>query len=195
MIIYFYNMVKTYRRRYRRYRYNRSKIMRNYFKAKLDVIQKVLWTSDGVKFVSEGSANSKPIPTLLELCPDWATWRLLFHSFKLTGIAVEVAPNYPSARNGDAEFTGAAVLALLTSRDAVSWNNASEANFMFMLSPTQVQRKYKSFFGGLAAWTGTDTITDLDGKFVVESDGNPSVNSATAYTVRFTFYITFKNSN
>ena len=87
---------KTYRRYYRRYFYNRNKIMRNYFKAKLDTVQKVLWTGDGVKFITGGTSTNKPIPTLLQLCPDWESWRLLFHSFKLTGLSVEVAPNYPS---------------------------------------------------------------------------------------------------
>lgn len=187
---------KTYKKFYfKRNLYYRNKIMRNYFKAKLDVIQKVLWTGDGIKFITGGSSDSKAIPALLELCPDWSTWRLLFHSYKLTGVAVEVVPNAPSTTGNDAEFTGSAVLALLTSRDAVSWNNASEANFMFVLTPTQIQRKYKSFYGGITSWSGTDTITDLDGKFVVQSDGNPSANAATAYTVRFTFYITFKISN
>lgn len=167
--------------------------MRNYFKAKMDTVQKLNWTANGAFFVTGSEGNSRNLNDLLGLCNDWQYWRQLFHTYKLTGIAVKIIPNAPTATNGT-QFTGAACMALLTTRETSNWNNAIESNFSFMLSPVQIQRKYKSFNGGLASWHGTDDLADLDGKFVIETDGNPT-NGATTYMVRFTFYVTLKNTN
>lgn len=192
MLIYFYNMAKTYRRRYRR---NVNKLMRNYFKARLDTVQKLVWNTDGIKFVTDGEATNRDVKTLLELCNDWDAWRLVFHTFKITGMAVEVNPGVPSASaNQVPAYGGMAVLSLLTTRDNSNWNSATESNFSFSLATVQRQRKYKSFNGGINAWMGTDDLQDIDGKFTVQSDGNPT-NAAIVYMVKFSFYVTFKNPN
>lgn len=183
-------MVKRYTRRYRR---RAKRIMRNYFKAKLDTVQKVQWTEAGANFVTGSTGNTRTVQDLLQLCNDWQYWRQLFHTYKLTGIAVRITPNAPTSTNGT-QFAGAACLSMLTTRESANWTNAIESNFSFMLSPVQIQRKYKGFNGGLAAWHGTDDTADLDGKFVIETDGNPT-NGATTYMVQFTFYVTFKNTN
>lgn len=167
--------------------------MRNYFKAKLDTVQKIQWTGDGANFTTGSAGTTRTISDLVALCVDWQYWRQLFHTFLLTGIAVEICPNFPTFTNGT-QFTGTASMGLLTTRESVSYNNVIESNFSFMLGPSQVQRKYKRMNGGLSAWHGTDELNELDGKFSVETDGNPT-NGATTYSVKFTFYITFKNPN
>ena len=183
----------AYRRYYRRNFYNRTRTMRNYFKAKLDTVQKIQWTGDGANFTTGTTGTTRTIADLVALCVDWQYWRQLFHTFLLTGIAVEICPNFPTFTNGT-QFTGTASMGLLTTRESVSYNNVVESNFSFMLGPSQVQRKYKRLNGGLSAWHGTDELNELDGKFSVETDGNPT-NGATTYSVKFTFYITFKNPN
>lgn len=169
--------------------------MRNYFKAKLDTVQKISWSNQGIFFTSGNQGTTRTLHDLVTLCPDWAAWQQLFHTFKLTGMAVTVTPNHPTINySQNSEFSGAGMLGFLTTRDNVNWNNVSESNFSFCLTPSQVQRKYKSFNGSLAAWCSTDDNINLDGKFAVETDGNP-VNGGVYYMVKFTFYITFKNPN
>ena len=187
-------MAKKYKKRYyKKKSTNLNKVMRNYFKVKLDTIEKVIWTGNGIAFVVSGEATSRNLYTLLERTPDWGVWRTLFHSFKLTGLAVEISPNAPAQANG-AVFSGAAALGLITSRDTINWNNVTESNFSFLLSTTQIQRKYKSFNGGLADWHGTDNAQELDGIFAVLSDGNLQ-NAICNFVVKFSFYVTFKNPN
>ena len=72
---------RTYRRRgYRRHYYSRAKIMRNYFKAKLDTIQKIQWTADGANFTTGSIGTTRTISDLVGLCVDWQYWRQLFHT-------------------------------------------------------------------------------------------------------------------
>lgn len=188
-------MVKyTRKKRYYR-RTNIKKVMRNYFKARLDTVQKLVWNSEGIQFVTDGQATNRDLKVLLELCNDWDVWRLVFHNFKITGLAVEVNPGVPSASaNQVPAYGGMAVLSLLTTRDQSNWNTATESNFCFSLATIQRQRKYKSFNGGLNSWMGTDDLQDIDGKFTVQSDGNPT-NAAIVFMVKFSFYVTFKNPN
>lgn len=191
-------MVKyTKKRNYYKYysRKNMNKVMRNYFKARLDTIQKVLWNNDGIHFVTTAQGTDRTLADLVQLCNDWDSWRTVFHSFKITGMAVEVNPAFPSvSANQTPSYAGMAVLSLLTTRDNSNWNNATESNFSFSLTTMERQRKYKSFNGGINAWSGTDDLQDMDGKFTVQSDGNPG-NAALVFMVKFSFYITFKNPN
>lgn len=169
--------------------------MRNYFKARLDTIQKVVWNADGAHFATGTQSTNRQINDLLQLCNDWDSWRTVFHTFKITGLAVEIDPSFPSISAGQTPaYGGMAVLSLLTTRDTSNWNNASESNFSFNMTCLSKQRKYKSFNGGINAWTGTDDLQDIDGKFTVQSDGNPT-NAALVYMVKFSFYVTFKNPN
>lgn len=188
-----YAKKKTYNSYYGRK--NMLRVMRNYFKARLDTIQKVVWNANGVNFSTGTQGTNRDLRTLLELCADWSAWHTLFHTFKITGLAVEIDPALPSvSANSVPAYGGMAVLSLLTSRDISNWNNATESNFSFNLTALGKQRKYKSFNGGISSWVGTDDLQDLDGKFTVQSDGNIE-NAALVYMVRFTFYVTFKNPN
>lgn len=172
---------------------NKYRIMKNYFKAKLDTVQKIAWNDQGANFITGNTGTTRNLNDLIQLCPDWGHWRELFHTYKLTGVKVEISPNFPTF-GSNYVFQGAACMGLLTTRDISNWNNVSESNFNFLLSPTEIQKKYKSFNGGLSAWHGTDDTADLDGKFCCETDGNPSSGVVT-FMVKFTFYITFKNPN
>lgn len=185
-------MVK-YRKYRRYYRKVKARILRNYFKGKLDTVQKVTWTGNGAFFVTGGQGTTRTLSDLLQLCGDWQYYRQIFHTYKVTGLAMELTPN-PATRGDGTQFTGAACIGLLTTRDIANWTNVTESNMSVLLTASQIQRKYKSFYGGLAAWHGTDDTADLDGKFVIETDGNPS-DGGTTYMFKVTFYITFKNAN
>lgn len=188
-----YAKKKTYSNYYAKR--NMLKVMRNYFKARLDTVQKVVWNTDGIHFVTTSQGTNRTLADLIQLCNDWDSWRTVFHSFKITGMAVEVNPAFPSiSANQTPAYAGMAVLSFITSRDSSNWNTATESNFSFSLASLERQRKYKSFNGGINSWSGTDDLQDVDGQFTVQSDGNPT-NAALVYMVKFSFYVTFKNPN
>lgn len=187
-------MVKRATRR-RYYARRTKKIMRNYFKARLDCIQTIQHTTDGTNF-RENNQATRTLPALLELCNDWGMYRQLFHSFRLTGFAIQVTPLSTSPTQAGQPYTSLAsiVLALQTNRDNADFNSVSEANTSIVLTPYAPQRRYKSFNGGEFGWTSTDDLTLMDGVMRLGTNGNASTG-ACVWSVRFSFYITFKNPN
>lgn len=186
------------KRRYKRYGYRKrgsvAKIMRNYFKAKMDYVMRVAYDSSGVKFL-EWNASQKNINGLLEACSDWAPYTKIFHTFKLTGIAMEVSPNHPIANEGVFSANGSVILAILTGGDNPdSFQNVAEAKNSMVLTPTQMQRRYLSFNGGQTAWIATSDLTDLDGKVAVITNST-NVTGGLIWSVKVSFYVTFKNPN
>lgn len=164
--------------------------MRNYLKAKLDCIQTIQQSTEFTNF-RENNQTSRSISALLELCNDWGMYRQLFHSFRLTGLAIQVTPLSTSAGYTSASSI---VLALQTNRDNNDFNSISESNTSIILTPYAPIRKYKSFNGGEFGWTSTDDLTLMDGIMRIGTNGNASAGAA-AWSVRFSFYITLKNPN
>lgn len=169
--------------------------MKNYFKAKLDCVQTIQHSVDGTSF-RENNQSNRTLAALLELCNDWGMYRQLFHSFKLTGFAFQVVPLSTSPTPQGQPYTSAAtvILALQTNRDNNDFNSISESNGSVILSPVSPMRKYKSFNGGEFGWTSTDDLTQMDGIMRLGTNGNASTG-ACVWSVRFSFYITFKNPN
>lgn len=176
------------RRRYARRRI--QKVMRNYLKVRLDCIQTIQHTTEATHF-RENNQTNRTLSALLELCNDWAMYRQLFHSFKLTGFAIQVTPLSTTA---DYASAASVILALQTSRDNNDFNSISEANTAIILTPYAPIRKYKSFNGGEFGWTSTDDLTLMDGIMRIGTNANASAGGA-IWSVRFTFYITLKNPN
>lgn len=192
--IFIIKMAKYKRRKYSRKRtFNR--IAKNYFKVRLDCVQTIQHTTDATVF-RENNGAQRTVSALLELCNDWDMYRRLFHSFKLTGIAMEVVPLTASPNQQGQPYTSLSTicLAFLTSRDNTDFNSCSEANFNIICTQAQRQRKYKGFNGGEFAWTSTDDLTQIDGKFYLGTNGNASTGAA-VWSVRFTLYVTLKNTN
>ena len=96
-------MVKRYYRKYYYRKYNRAKILRNYFKARLDTSMRAALDTAGFKFI-ENNATSRNLAQVLESCSDWNAFKQLFHTFKLTGVAMEAIPNLPLAGQDNRPF-------------------------------------------------------------------------------------------
>ena len=185
---------RTYRRYYRKNFYNRAKILRNYFKARLDTSMRAALDTAGFKFI-ENNATSRNLAQVLESCSDWNAYKQLFHTFKLTGLAMEAIPNLPIA-GASAPFAanGTYCVGLITSGDTQNYANLLEAKNTILLTPTQTQRKYLAFNGGETSWIATSQTSDLDGKFYTECNSLAS-SGGMVWSIKFSFYITFKNPN
>lgn len=172
-----------------------QKVMRNYLKVKLDCVQTIQHSTDGTIF-RENNQTSRTLAALLELCNDWGMYRQLFHSFRLTGVAFQVVPLSTSPNGQGLPYTSLStiVLALQTNRDNADFNSVSETNGSVLLTPYATVRKYKSFYGGEFGWTSTDDLTLMDGIFRIGTNGNASTG-ACVWSVRFSFYVTLKNTN
>lgn len=182
-------MPKKYRRKYYR-KYNLYKVMRNYFKAKLDYLLRIKYFNSGLNFI-EWTTNAKPIADLLGSCKDWDYYKRLFHSFKLTGMALEISPGVPQ---GNFVSNGALVLGLITSGDPTDFNTVVDSTKSIVLTSTNTQRRYISFNGGQVGWASTNLIGSIDGKLFAETDSLPE-SGVMVWGVKLSFYVTFKNNS
>lgn len=185
-------MVK--RRYYRKRRTNVKKIMRNYFKARLDYVMRITFDSQAVKFPEWNAAN-KSLAGILEACSDWGSYSKIFHTFRVTGIAAEVVPNLAIKVENQFNVNGSVLFAFLTDADnAESFQNVAESKFCFICSPTNTQRKYLSLNGGLTGWLSTNSLSELNGKFVTTTNSLAQAGGM-VWNIKLSIYVTFKNPN
>lgn len=182
-------MPKKYRRKYYR-KYNLYKVMRCYHKAKLDYLIRIKYMQSGLMFI-EWSTNAKPLADLIAACKDWDYYKRLFHSFKLTGMALEISPGIPQ---GNFVSNGAVVLGIITSGDPTDFSTVVDSTKSIVLSPTNTQRRYISFNGGQTGWSSTNLNAVIDGKLFCETDSLPE-SGVMVWGVKLSFYVTFKNNS
>lgn len=180
---------KTYKSSYTK-KSNFNKIARNYFKAKFSISRRIGYDTAGIKFIEDNDFK-KTISSLLTECPDFKKFQQIFHTMKLTGILIQTAPNTPT--DGTVAL-GTMVLGLQTVNDTEVFADVVESNDALILTPTQAQRKYIPLNGGMTAWVSAANPIDFAGRFVVKTDANAQ-DGGYMISVRFTFYVTFKNAN
>ena len=181
--------IKMVKRRYSRRR-NFNRIAKNYFKAKLSISKRIGYDTSGVKFL-EDNTDTKTVSSLLGECPDMKKFQQLFQSMKLTGILVETAPNPISE---ETTALGCITLGLQTKNDTDVFADIVEGNYGMLLSAMQCQRKYIGLNNGLTGWINTDGTSTWNPRFSVKTDA-AAQSGGYMIAVRFTFYVTFKNSN
>jgi hypothetical protein len=164
--------------------------MRNYFKARLDYIDRLGMDNSAFKFIAQNS-NLKGLTTLIQACGDWPKYVQLFHSMKLTGMAIEATPQVLA---DNYECRGTPLLGLLTAGDQTDFNTLAESKGCITLNYTNTKRKYISFNGSNTGWISTDNLSALDGKIFAETNSLASGGNF-IWNVKFSFYITFKNPN
>lgn len=178
---------RKYRKRYYR---NKNRIMRNYFKMKLDIVERLGMDNSGFKFISWNS-NAKDIGVVLNGCDDWPKAAGLFHSFKLTGVAITAIPG---VYGSDFYARGSPMVGILTSNEQANFNTLAESNSSIVLSYNETRRRYYSFHGGETGWMSTDMLADLNGRIYAETLSLAETGNF-VWTIKFTFYVTFKNAN
>lgn len=181
---------KYYRKSYG-WRRTKNRLMKNYFKMRFDYVDRVGIDTSALKFVAFNT-NNRGIGSILVMCSDWHKAAGLFHSFKLTGMAIEATPIMGT---DDWYGRGSVAVGMLTDSDTYDFNNLVESKTAMILSQTQITRRYYSFHGGETGWVSTDNPPNvLNGKVYTETDALAQ-KGGFLWSVKFSFYVTFKNSN
>ena len=177
--------------RYPRYykRSNFKKITSNYVSAKFDVSKRLLLSAEFFRFDDTGTAQN--FTDLLTSAPDFQMYRQLYLSYKLQGFKLEVTPMLTSS---DFVTNGSYTIGLLSDNDGVTFANITEADKSIQLNFNQIQKRYWSFKSGATGWIGVEESNLLPGKIGVGATNNATSGQA-YWSVKFTFYILFKNKN
>jgi hypothetical protein len=168
--------------------------MHNYFKAKLSCTDRILLDSDGMKLASSNSQN-KFVRSYITSCQEWQLYQGIFGSMKLTGIAIETIPNVVTKTEAEDPMVmaGTYIIAYKPVDAGTSLTALSDTENSIILSVNQNQRKYVNLHGGPTGWFDINLIEqNLSGQIATQYN-NLIQNGGVVWTVRFTFYITFKN--
>jgi hypothetical protein len=157
---------------------------------KLDYVERLGMDNSGFKFLSWNS-NAKEIGVVLNGCADWPKAAGLFHSCKLTGVSISATPG---VYGSDFYARGSPMVGLLTSNEQADFNTLADSSMALVLSYNETKRKYFSFNGGETGWLSTDMIADLNGRFYAETLSLAEQGNF-VWTIKITFYVTFKNAN
>lgn len=163
----------------------------SYHATKLTYVDNIRLATNELKFVKLDADRSR-IGDIVNLCPDFTTYKALFLSYKVTGIKITVTPQYPLA---NFDMRHAVMLGVTASSDDQTASAVAESNKSLILSPLQMVRKYFNLQGGIIGWQPTTpTGTNLGGGYItVASDGFANAGGI-IFSVVFDFYVMFKNT-
>lgn len=187
-------MVKRYYRKKNYYYYRRAskaafnKIASNYSKAKLDVLKRILLSSEYIRWDNPNS-TTVTLHDLINSSPDFQMYRQLYMSMKLTGVVAMVVPMIKTSAYAG---IGSYALGLLTDNDGDNFANVVESDKSIILDFQHVGRRYWSFYGGSTGWLDIEKGELFPGKFGINATDLPTAGEA-YWTVKFTFYLLMKN--
>lgn len=166
--------------------------MSSYFKTKLSCVDRVILDDNDIKLASTNGVN-RNIRAYLTGCNEWAYLTKIFYSFKLTGILIETYPGVvATALESVPVFGGTYQLALLPMGSDSTTAALADANASLVLSPLHNQRKYISFNGSLNSWLDVASIeNNLVALLTVSASALPQ-NTGLVWSIKLTFYVTFK---
>jgi hypothetical protein len=168
--------------------------MRNYFKAKLSCTDRIMLDGDGMRLASSNSQN-KFARAYITSCQEWQAYQGIFGSMKLTGILIETFPNQLTSIDLEVPIVvaGTYIIAYKPVDTGTSLAALSDTSNAIILVSNQIQRKYVNLHGGPTGWFDINLIEEnLSGQIATQYNVLPQ-NGGLAWTVRYTFYVTFKN--
>ena len=115
---------------------------------------------------------------------------------KITGILLETFPNYVGTVDiqNSVVMQGTYVIAYRPALAPSNFNALTDSNGSIVLSTTIPQRKYISMHGSVTGWMDTNNLdTEYSSMFTIKNSGVTIQNANMVWTVRITFYVTFKN--
>jgi hypothetical protein len=171
-----------------------NKVMRNYFKAKLSCTDRIMMDDTIMKLASSNSQN-KFVRSYITSCQEWPAYQGIFGSMKLTGILIETFPNAVTTTDSENPMVmpGTYMICYKPVDAGTSLTAISDTTNAIVLSTNQNQRKYVNLHGGPTGWFDINLIEqNLSGQIATQYN-NLIQNGGMVWTVRFTFYITFKN--
>lgn len=169
--------------------------MKNYFKAKLSCIDRIILDNDFMKLNSSNSQN-RLLSAYITSCSEWDSFKNIFHSMKLTGLLMETTPGTVSALDLESAvvFPGSYQVGFLPVNSSGGATGIADASESIVLSTNQTQRKYISFNGGLNGWLDMGSLSNnLAAIISTAMQGAYPVNGGIVWTLKLTFYITFKS--
>jgi hypothetical protein len=171
-----------------------TKVMRNYFKAKLSCTDRIMMDDTIMKLASVNAQN-KLVKSYITSCQEWQLYQGIFGSMKLTGILIETFPNAVTATSTQDPMVmpGTYIIAYKPADTGTSLAALSDTSNAIILSVNQNQRKYVNLHGGPTGWFDINVIDDNLSGMIATQYNNLIQNGGMVWTVRFTFYITFKN--
>lgn len=192
----------TYKKNFYKGKSKLGYYLRNYAKARHDVAFNILMNRSGLQF-KETEARTATIDSLLNRCKDYAKYRDLFASMKVTGIALNVIPggffneinaSSPAQITGYFQWVGNVALSYLTSSEEANYSDVIESDNCLILSQQNTASKYISFgkLGGSNGWFDTtNQESSIPGKLAIAASELPAYGAAT-WTVKISIYVTYK---
>lgn len=188
-------MVKyTRKATYSKYKKNNiRRIMYNYFKTKLSCVDRILLDDNDMKLASTNGTN-RNIRAYLTGCNEWQYFSKIFHTMKITGLLMETIPGIQASNPETTPvMPGSYQLGFLPVASDSNSAAIADTNASIVLSVVQNQRKYISFHGGLNGWLDIGSLeNNLVALIAVAASALPQ-NTGCVWTLKLTFYVTFKN--
>lgn len=169
---------------------NFNKIAKNYTKVRIDRSYRLLLTTQRINF-ADVNANHIALQDAISTMPDYQMYRQLYHSMKLTGVAILAVPMIHSQNYAGMNTIS---LALMTNNDGINIGNVVESDRSLILNFQQSQRAYWSMHSGATGWIAVDDVNRLPGKIAAAVDDLPTAGEA-YWVVKLSFWITFKNKD
>lgn len=169
--------------------------MKNYFKTKLTTTDRIL-LGPGIWTFSADQGETLTARTVLRACSEWTQFSAVFGAIKITGILLETFPNYVGTVDiqNSVVMQGTYVVAYRPALAPSNFNALCDSNASIILSTTQPQRKYISLHGSATGWMDTNNLdTEYSSMFTIKNSGVTIQNANMVWTLRMTFYVTFKN--
>lgn len=185
---------KKFYKRKKRYTFN--SIAKNYFKTKCSNIVRVKLDNTGLTFIP-GNMDTLSISTNIATCEEWKQFQNIFLAYKVTGIKVQVTPA-PIAFQGqqvgqqvipNVAVDDCPVLGILALNMPTTYANLQDADKQIIFSyhkPVSRYWKYK-----ITNWDKSTAPTDQTGRYYMAMAGSATMGIQ-YWTVKFTYYITFK---
>lgn len=177
-------------------------IASHYYKAKLSTTFRIRSDTDTCQFLPFND-NKYAISQLISACPDWGSMKKMFQSYKLTGIAVTIAPipiqdqavnvttqtgTFPVTYNS---IVSAPAFGIITTYDESAYADIIESDKSLILNFTNTVRKYWPF--KVTDWQSSMNTNQEQGpKFAVNVQGL-NTNGTCMWQVKCDFYITYRN--
>lgn len=180
------------RRYYRRWWWRRRKVINQYFRAKIDYIDTLVWPNTqvaGSAFFRNVNTENIAVQTILEY-EEFQRYVKIFSYYRVYAFAVEAVP--VSTPNGQNQNTGTMFIGYNPdANDGMSFDDCARSNMSMVLSPTETKRMFRRLQGG----TGWYMVNSAErGSFTCRSDYATVFNNGQKWSVRFTVYCLFKNN-
>lgn len=181
------------RKRARRYYARRRKVINQYFRAKIDYVDAIVWPNTqvaGSAFFRNINSENISMQHILEFEEFQDRYVKIFSFYRVYAFSVEAVPI--SVSNGQNQNTGTMFIGFNpNTNEGMSFDECARSNYSMVLSSTETKRMFRRLQGG----TGWNMMNSVDrGSFTCRSDYATVFNNGQKWSVHFVLYCVFKNN-